>query len=78
MIHVSKVVRNAAAHHTFSLRIISHPSRLLDVFLVFDVINFHFFDVNLLGAIAVSKCLVVARVHRIAAFERTVLWRTLF
>ena len=78
MIHVSKVVHNAVAHHTLLLEIVSRPSRLMDVSLVFNAINFHFFYVNFFSGIAVTKCFVVAVMQRIAVFKWPVLWRTLF
>ena len=78
VVHVSKVVCDAIAHHALRLRVVGDPSWLLDVFLVFYGIDFHFFDIYFFSTFAVSKSLVVATMHRITAFKRTVIWGTHF
>ena len=78
MIYVSRVVHDAVSHHTLLLQIVSRPSRLMDVFLVFNAINFQFFCVHFFSGITVTKCFVVAVMQGIAGFKWSVLWRTLF
>ena len=73
LVYVSKVICNAVAEHTLGLGVICHPNGSRRLFLVFDRIELALFDVYLFSCRVVANRLVVASVHRIAAFEWTVL-----